>query len=470
MQEIINVSLSHRSNHLISQFYNCLEPLLYDADHENNVFLNQSVDKVNKTVSYTPRVLLWDAKLGNGSLGTYQYVSENDHVDSLKREDDKNVLNTAQTVQTHDRIRKSPYQLALDQGNAQLPKLNDDIAQYWSDYSKLIYDPSSFNLLQDWYHDSEHQSNAPNFQNLHQVYFDKYEVGLEQFKERYSNEFFDNNLHLQLEKCDNLQGFNIVTEVDDAWGGFAASLLMELKDELPKVSYFTYAWNKDDVVSLKEPIHSTKTKFQALCNKIRATISFVQESDLFFPIYADSKKPFWQSTGETVLLFDSINSIFHGSRKHSSTDINVRKMSHLTDVLTLGESKKNIVSKLNVDHYTSYSFYERLPYYKNSKGQSSFTFTECEIDRVCHDKATKFHFNTYPWTNSDTVPESHRVCTEAVLGVTEKSRDVFKTWEDLVSRYFRYDSYREELKDNLATISQEYEHGFYDDEDSGLDM
>ncbi|CAH01379.1 Dml1p [Kluyveromyces lactis] len=468
MREIINVSVSHRSNHLITQFYNCLEPLLHDADQENDVFLNPNIDKVSKTVSYTPRALLWDAKLGNGSLGTYQYVSENDYADTLDSEQGA-TAKTAHRVQTHDRIRKSPYQLALDQGATVLPKINDEIAKYWSDYSKLIYDPSSFNTLQDWYHDAANQQKAPNFQNLRQVYFDNYETGSNQFRENYSNEFFDSNLHQQLEKCDSLQGFNIITELDNGWGGFSSSMLLELKDELPKVSYHTYGWNQDDVCSLKEPVHSTKTKFQMLCNKIRATIALSQESDLFFPLYANTKEAFWRSTGETVLLFDSVNSVFHGSRKQAATNSNMRKMSHLTNALTLGESKRNIVSKLNVDEYNSFSFYDRMPLYKNSK-KPSHTFTQCEIDRVNHKESSMFHFTTYPWTNSDTIPDTHHSCAESVIGVTEKPRDVLKTWEDLVSRYFRYDSDREEIKDHLGTLSLEYEHGWYDDDDSDLDL
>lgn len=464
----MNISLSQRSNHLITQFYNCLEPLLHDADQENDVFLSQNIDKASKTVSYAPRALLWDAKLGNGSLGTYQYASENDYVDTLSSENNP-AVKTAHKVQTHNRIRKSPYQLALDQGAAVLPKIDDNSAKYWSDYSKLIYEPSSFNILQDWYHDADNQQKSPNFQNLRQVYFDNYETGSVQFKENYSNEFFDTNLHQQLEKCDSLQGFNIITELDNGWGGFASSMLLELKDELPKVSYYTYGWNQDDVCSLHEPIHSTKTKFQMLCNKIRATIALSQESDLFFPIYADTKKPFWRSTGETVLLFDSLNSVFHGSRTNGFANSHTRRMSHFTNALTLGEVKRNIVSKLNVDQYQPFSFYDRMPFYNNSS-KSSYAFTQCKINRENHDDPSMFYFPTYPWTNSDTVPDSQKSCVEAVVGVTEKTRDVIKTWENLVSRYFRYDSDREEIKDSLGTLSLEYEHGWYDDDDSDLDI
>lgn len=460
MHEIINLSLSHRSNHLTTQFYNCLEPLLHDQDHDNEVFFRQTVDKISKSVSYSPRVLLWDAKLGNGSLGTYQYTSEKDYVEDVKHQRAPQDNKNTETVQTHGRIRRSPYQIALDEGS-KLPQLTDEMAVYWSDYSKLIYDPTSFNFLKDWYHDADHQAAAPNFQNLHQVSFDRYETGVCEFKDNYSDEFFDVNLHQQLESCDTLQGFNIITELDNGWGGFSSALLLDLKDELPKASYITYGWNQDDVVSLHQPIHSTKTKFRTLCTKIRSTVNLIEESDLFVPLYAKQNEAFWESTGEVAVLFESINSLFHGER--SSTD--VKKMLHLINLLNLGDSSRNVVSKLNVDHYESFSFYERMPHYKTTN-LPSFTFSHCEIDRTGDSKQTLSLLHSYKWNNCDTIPPNYNDCEHVSLGVTEKCRDVFKTWEDLVSRYFRYDSDREELKDSLGNLSLEYENGWYDDEDA----
>ena len=49
-------------------------------------------------------------------------------------------------------------------------------------------------------------------------------------------------------------------------------------------------------------------------------------------------------------------------------------------------------------------------------------------------------------------------------------RDVFNHWSDYVSRRFRFDEDREELKDELSTMAAAYEIGWYDDEDSGDDQ
>ena len=87
-------------------------------------------------------------------------------------------------------------------------------------------------------------------------------------------------------------------------------------------------------------------------------------------------------------------------------------------------------------------------------------------DRTGDSKQTLSLLHSYKWNNCDTIPPNYNDCEHVSLGVTEKCRDVFKTWEDLVSRYFRYDSDREELKDSLGNLSLEYENGWYDDEDA----
>lgn len=78
---------------------------------------------------------------------------------------------------------------------------------------------------------------------------------------------------------------------------------------------------------------------------------------------------------------------------------------------------------------------------------------------------------TYPWTPPDTTPEKFQDGISLVeLSVTEKTRDVFKQWLDMVSKYLRYDSDREELKEQLGTLASQYEYGWYDDDESGDDL
>lgn len=479
MQEVINIGVSHRANHLLTQFYNCQEQSLEHTSENSNhssvngndpaVFLNPIVDKVSKTVSYTPRAILWDAKTGNGALATHQYSNSGDYYYGENCEGPANpetpaehVTRPVEIIKTHERVLPSEYQAALDSGTA-LPQLDVQNTQYWSDYAKLIYSPSSLNNLQNWYHDPT-QPSMPDFQNLHQTKFDSFEIGYQEFRDNYATDFFDGCFRRQVEQCDNVEGFNLVTEVDNGWGGFSSALLLELRDEMPKKDVYTWASNQDDVLSLREPVLSTKSKFKSLCNKIRSTLPLCYDSTLFFPLYADPQKTLWESASRTCMLFDTINSVV------SQTDLQQRRsLDHIASALTRGEPTRNIVSTMRIRN-DDFSFYSRIPPYKTSR---SHVFSQCNISRDSEIKEKDIYlFNTYAWQPSDTISEEYRKITNynVHLAVDERPRNVFKHWFDMVSRYFRYDSDREELKEQLGTLASIYEEGWYDDDDSGDDM
>ncbi|SCU83366.1 LAME_0C04896g1_1 [Lachancea meyersii CBS 8951] len=464
MREIISISGSHRTNHVLTQFYNCQEELLHDVNGQNEpeVFLSPVVDKISNTVSYSPRALLWDAKGGAGSLGSHEYESSHDYYFDPARKPDEATQEGVQVIQTHGRVPKSDYQKAID-SNGTLPKLDDTNTRYWSDYSKLVFESSNLNSLRDWYHNVEDPS-LPDFQNLHQTYFSSYEVGYHVFKNDYSTDFFDEKLHPQLESCDGLQGINLLSEIDKGWGGFTSSLLLEMRDELPKTDILTWGFSEDDALSLGQPIRSTKTKFELICNKIRSTLSLVRDSNLFFPLYSDPQQSLWRSAGASNLLFDAV--ISTASNRLAENRSLFRQT---VGMLTQGESRRNIVSELNVDSL-DFSFYSRIPRIKTT-GTKTYTRVAITRDPECI-VDEPWMLKTYKWQPSDTIPSDYKQNTTytASLAVTEKPRDVFKNWFGLVSRYFRYDSDREELKEELGTLASEYEEGWYDDDESGDDF
>ncbi|KAL3234553.1 Protein DML1 [Nakaseomyces bracarensis] len=490
MHEVITISVSHRSNHLSTQFFNCQEALLYrgkdDKLNDAEVFLNPTIDKLSKTVSYNPRALLWDAKTGNGSLGTFQYSDSNDN--DYYFNDKSNDNRADKTILTHPKIEKSAYQIALDNGT-QPPKLNKENTKYWSDYSRMIYSPSSLNILNDWYHNTENP-NRPDYKKLGERSFDKYFVGYEEFKNNYLQDFFDNNMHRKLEECDSLQGFNIITDMDNGWGGFTSALLTELKDDLPKNSYFTWAFHEEDPYTKaydnKTPIKINKKSFGLVANKIRATANISENSDLFFPIFSNNNFSNWEVGSYSCLLFDSINSVLQSNYPSER-----KSMEYLTNCLTLGDSSRNIMSSMKVNHnegLKNYSYYSHLPLYNrpsNFTEDNLHTFASCNIKREERHKSVsenekeinkerkmiETELTTYPFIAADTfanvVPSDHFY--EMTIKSDEKCRDVFKMYGDLVSRCFVTDDDREDLKDKLETVSSAYEYGWYDDSDSGDD-
>lgn len=471
MHEVITLSVGHRPNHLATQYFNCQEELLSGQAGKLNdpsIFLQPCIDRISKTVSYAPRALFWDAKTGCGALGTYQYDQSSDYYYT-----DENIQDGQnEVIVTHPRIPKAGYQAALDSASGKLPKLSRETTKYWSDYAKLIYPPSSFNVLKDWYHDISHP-NLPDYQRLDAKKFDNYEVGYQEFDENYLQDFFDGNLHTQLEQCDTLQGFNLITDMDSGWGGFSSSMLVELRNELPKASVFTWGFNQDDPLTAQTAAGSrmTKSNIPKLKNKIRSTVALADESDLMLPLYADPDLTNWEQAGLTCKLYDTVNATM------SQVNLSQRvSMEGMTNGLTLSDTARKFVSSIEgLEQGKDSSFFARIrPSRKSKRGEHAFT--SCRILRgllsdqpIPDPKVTDL--STYAYCPSDTIPDQYRQEKEFAikLSSTEICRDVFKDYEEVVSRYFNHDSDREELKDSLGSMSSNYEFGWYDDESSGDD-
>ncbi|KAI9244658.1 tubulin domain-containing protein [Sporodiniella umbellata] len=99
----------------------------------------------------------------------------------------------------------------------------------WSDFNRINFHPRSINPIVT--HQAEDEVNR----------FDSYTIGKEAYIENEKEtEIFENNMRLFAEECDSLQGFQIMTDVDDAFGGFTEGLLNDLRDEFGKLSIITY--------------------------------------------------------------------------------------------------------------------------------------------------------------------------------------------------------------------------------------
>lgn len=479
MQEVVTISVSQRANHLTTQFFNCQEENLYKGTSEDavdpTVFLYPSIDKVAKSASYYPRALLWDAKYGNGSLGTYQYENESEdyHFNNheLKSADNHDV------VTTQKRIEPSAYQKALD-GNATLPELNKDNTKYWSDYSRLIYQPYSLNYLQNWYHDTENP-NLPDFKGLKTQRFSNAEQGVNEWNEC-QDDFNDEHLRTALERCDSLQGFNLVTDVDTAWGMFSKSLLQDLRDELPKTTIFAWGFFEPDILTKGK--QSIDNKYQ-IKNTILSSIFSMKECDLFFSLYASPNLTNWELGGQTCGLFDTVNSVL--ANKDQSKR---RQMAYLVDCLTDGEPKRNMVTsmvkdddKLDYGYVSHVSPYEKRGSSSSSRDHHEFSFINItrgpqkdDGEKKDDSKSKKDNYRNIATTTycpSSTIPDQFKknLSYSVKLSSTEKNRDLYRHWSNYVSRYFRFDDEREELKDDLETLVSAYEYGWYSDDDSGDD-
>lgn len=134
-------------------------------------------------------------------------------------------------------VSKNRYQQELDRMDVDYEyQMNTDAVEElessvnnWSDFNRINFHPRSINPIVT--HQAEDEVNR----------FDNYTIGKEAYTENEKEAgIFDNNLRLFAEECDSLQGFHILTDVDDAFGGFTEGLLHDLRDEFGKLSILTY--------------------------------------------------------------------------------------------------------------------------------------------------------------------------------------------------------------------------------------
>lgn len=480
MYEVLTISVSQRANHLATQFYNCQEEALANSNPKDSIdpsiYLNPIIDRISKTVSYEPRALLWEAKNGFGSLGQYQYIPESQ--DYHFNQNTQNPTD-ANIISTQPKVERSEYQQALDLNPYELPPLTVENTKYWSDYAKLIFGPKSFNSLQNWYHKVD-SPNKPDYQNLDQCDFSTFEQGVQEF-EVCKDDFFDTNLRYMLEQADTLQGINLITDLDSGWGGFSSQLLQELRDELPKSTFFTFGFNEPDMFSgLRQSNNITR-------NKIKSTLQIRQESDLFFPLFADVQNlSNWQIGGQNCRLLDTITSVISQRNEEQR-----RSMDHLVQCLSGDDQLRNVITSMyDTSTNYDYSYHPRVKQWEKTshKYEDYHEFAHCLINRngsveSLTDEKTEEEvkkpnkFNdirelfTTKFRPSDTISEEYTETELKSVKMTtsEKSRDVFKNWNMYISRAFKLDEDREELKDETSNLATAYETGYYDDEDSGDD-
>lgn len=131
-------------------------------------------------------------------------------------------------IQRSAPIQPSAYQTHLDAG-LDPPPLTASTVRYWSDYSRVYYHPKSLVQLSEF---DVNDSLMP---------FEKWRVGMELFEKLERDvDLVDRDLRPFVEECDGMQGIQIITGVDDAWGGWASGWLERLRDEYGKLSLWTW--------------------------------------------------------------------------------------------------------------------------------------------------------------------------------------------------------------------------------------
>ena len=132
-------------------------------------------------------------------------------------------------IQKQTPIGASAYQQSLDAG-LEPPALTTSTVRYWSDFNRVFYHPKSIVQLNEYELGSTIQP------------FEKWATGEDLFSSLdKEHDILDRDLRPFAEEADQMQGIQIVTTIDDAWGGFAARYLERLRDEYGKITLWTWA-------------------------------------------------------------------------------------------------------------------------------------------------------------------------------------------------------------------------------------
>ncbi|PHH73922.1 hypothetical protein CDD82_5195 [Ophiocordyceps australis] len=234
MHEVVTLQLGNLANYAATHFWNTQESYFtYDdaassssssppplVDH--NVHWRAGLGH-DGTETFLPRTIVYDVKAAFGSLR---------QVNALYQQEPGSASDslwpaTSSAVLRQEPVLPNAYMQSLDDGVAELPNLTTAHVRYWSDYLHPHLHPRSIVSLHDVLLTSE---------------MDRFAAGSHLFSSLDAeHDLVDRDWRPFAEECDLLQGAQVMTALDDAWSGFAASYLEALRDEHPKMSIWVWA-------------------------------------------------------------------------------------------------------------------------------------------------------------------------------------------------------------------------------------
>ena len=337
-REIITLQVGSFANHIGTHWWNLHESNCYSEDAPRGIFnydiLFQRGENWKREVTFTPRLLLIDGKGALGPTGAdyfenlynnetssglsveklrrslnwdgpvdvvsqygdVQVNQRNDFLKALNEEEDEFETENSEDIDVScvASSSKSPrVEVFLSSGNSKSKKgkempsksfreqyfdLDDKITN-WTDYLKPILHPKSLTTVKE----HTNQQSILNCNDAAQNKTPGFESGSEIFSSYWED--LEQNLFYLLEKCDSVQGFQVLSDVyDGIFGGISSSLIESFRDEMPKKSIFTIACCEQptDDSAVKECFKSNRGTH--IVNCVSAISSFLANSACVLPL------------------------------------------------------------------------------------------------------------------------------------------------------------------------------------------
>lgn len=263
----------------------------------------------NRSVTYTPRMLLVDLK------GTLKYIPEAGNLYTNTQLDLNNpevsVLDQVRGgIQWDEKIEviqneEAPmpeYQKDLKASQIPVDKVYElkDSVLNWPDFMYTRYHPRSINTVKEYDHHDDYSA------------LDTFSAGLQLWSTAHFEDDFCDGIRSYIEECNNSQGFQVLFDVNDGFSGVTVKCLEYLEDEYSK-----------SVLAL--PLTAPRSKcFQFADNAMSDSIRMIntafsyaklsEHSSLFIPLSTMGRT--WRSVDEPqkfpYVNYDTEN-LYHSS-------------------------------------------------------------------------------------------------------------------------------------------------------------
>lgn len=308
-REIVTLQIGHYANFVGTHWWNLQEssfnydPSKASEDKEVNHDILWREGKTQRgETTYTPRLVLFDLK---GSLQTLKQegsLYDNNTQEEIKWGGDVN-LHQSESIPKNQYLRdlQNEEQRNVDKEDVEREKIRDyvssqtkedeifgrkfydldDSVNVWSDFLKVYLHPKSTHIISEYTKDSEIDK------------FDIYGCGNSVLSNYERRSEIEDRIHFFTEECDSLQGFHILMDTYDGFGGLGASLLEYLKDEFDSKSLFTFGLTPANVPD-STPIHRANRILNSALTFSRCSTL----SSLFTPLSLTST--LWKKVGPLV--------------------------------------------------------------------------------------------------------------------------------------------------------------------------
>ncbi|XP_052797879.1 protein misato homolog 1-like isoform X2 [Mya arenaria] len=332
VKEIVTLQIGHFSNFVGTHLWNIQESsFIYDPASASEKEVNHDVlyregQNQRRQITFTPRLVASDLK---GSLKTLKQQGE---LYDTGTEGEEILWPGDVTMHTEEAAGKNAFLMGLDGGWSQTgssdrhiknenddddddkddiealkekkksehhtqvkpsPVLGkhlnsfDDQVTVWSDFLGSHFHPKSVHVVEEYKHQDELSA------------FDLFPLGESVLKNYETNCDWEDRLHFFTEECDNLQGFHVLMDTHDGFGGLGTGLLKYIEDEFPGKGVLTFGFTPSGLPDDTPAARATRIINSALSYEAASS-----HSSLFVP--ASLAKGLWRVL-EGPHMFPSLN-------------------------------------------------------------------------------------------------------------------------------------------------------------------